>query len=56
MALVVKDLPANTGDAREAGVTHGRRCQPTPGFLPGDSMDRGAWGRTVQGAAKSRHN
>ena len=27
--------------------------QPTPVFLPGESMDRGAWSATVHGVAKS---
>ena len=54
VALVVKDLPANTGDTREAGVIHGRIWQPTPVFLPGNSMDRGGWRTIVQGAAKSQ--
>ena len=31
-----------------------RKWQPTPGFLPGNSMDRGAWWATVHGAAESR--
>ena len=41
MGLVVKNLPANAGDAREAGSIPGRKIpwsrawQPTLGFLPG---------------------
>ena len=31
-----------------------RKWQPTPGFLPGESMDRGAWWATVYGVVKSR--
>ena len=31
-----------------------RKWQPTPIFLPGNTMDRGAWRATVQGVAKSR--
>ena len=31
-----------------------RALQPTPVFLPGDPMDRGAWGAIVHGVAKSR--
>ena len=30
------------------------KWQPTPVFLPGESMDRGVWWATVQGVAKSR--
>ena len=41
VGLVVKNLPANAGDAREAGLIPGRKIpwsrawQPTLGFLPG---------------------
>ena len=31
-----------------------RAWQPTPVFLPGESMDRGAWWATVHGVAKSQ--
>jgi len=31
-----------------------KKWQPTPVFLPGDPMDRGAWRATVHGVAKSR--
>jgi len=44
MALVVKDEPANAGDARDADSIPGsgrspwrRVQQPTPVFLPGES-------------------
>ena len=48
MALVVKNLPANAGDARDLGLIPGfdlqvrkipwrRKWQPTPAFLPGES-------------------
>ena len=30
-----------------------RKWQPTPVFLPGEFMDRGAWWATVHGVAKS---
>ena len=33
-----------------------RKWQPTPVFLPGNPMDRGAWQATVHGVAKSRHD
>ena len=60
MALVVKNLPANAGDARNT------RSMPGSGRSPGigngnplqyscleNSMDRGAWQATVHGAAES---
>ena len=31
-----------------------RTWQPTPGFSPGNPMDRGAWQATVHGVAKSQ--
>ena len=43
MALVVKSLPANTGDIRDAGSISGlgrsrrRKWKPTQLFLPGES-------------------
>ena len=30
-----------------------RKWQPTPVFLPGNAMDRGAWQATVHGVAKN---
>ena len=43
VALVVKNLPANAGDTRDAGSIPGlgrfpwrRKWQPTPVFLPGE--------------------
>jgi len=30
-----------------------RKWQPTPVFLPGKSLDRGAWWATVHGVTKS---
>ena len=61
MALVVKNLPANAGDLRDAGSIlglgrstgggHGNlfqySCQENP-------MDRGAWWATVHGVAQRR--
>ena len=35
-------------------LTWRRKWQPTPVFLPGESMDRGAWRATVHGVAKSQ--
>ena len=50
MLLVVKNLPANAGDSKRCGFDPWVRKilwrmaqQPTPVFLPGDPMDRGAW-------------
>ena len=61
MALVVKNLPANAGDVRDAGLI------PGSGRFPGgghdnplqyscleNPMDRGAWRVTVHGVAKSQ--
>ena len=61
VALVVKNPPADAGDIRDAGLI------PESGRSPGEgngyplkysrlekSMDRGAWGATVHGVAKSR--
>ena len=37
-ALLVKNLPATSGDINDAGSIPGRRAQlPTPVFLPGES-------------------
>ena len=59
--LAIKDLPAKAEDPRDAGLT------PRSGRCPGEGngnplqysclenpTDRGAWGTTVQGVAKSR--
>ena len=58
---VLKNLPADAGDARDAGLI------PELGRLPGEgndnplqypclenSMDRGAWQATIHGVAKSQ--
>ena len=60
VALVVKNPPANAGDARNVGSIPGLRRSPGEGngnplqyaFLE-NSMDRGAWQATVRGVAKS---
>ena len=62
VALVVKNLPANAGDIRDAGLI------PGPGRSPGEGngnplqysylenpMDRGAWRAIVHSVAKSLH-
>ena len=58
--LVVKNLPVNAGDIRDAswiselgrspGGGHGNSLQYS---CLENSMDRGAWGATVHGVAKS---
>ena len=57
---VVKNPPANAGDARDMGWIPGagkirwrRKWQSTPVFLPGNSTERGAWQATVHGVTKS---
>ena len=53
---MVKNLPANkvdvgsiSGSGRSPGEGNGN---PFPVFLPGKSMDRGAWRAIVHGVAK----
>ena len=52
----VKNLPANAGDVGSIpalGKSPGEgKWQPTPVFLPGKSMERGAWWATVHEVAK----
>ena len=59
-ALVVKNLPANAGDVRDAGWIHG--LQRSPGGENGNPfqysylenlMDRGAWKAADPGAVES---
>ena len=58
---VVKNPPANVGDARNVGSVPGWKRSPGGGtgnplqysYLE-DSMDRGAWRTIVYGAAKSK--
>ena len=55
---VVKNPPANAGDGRDrilipGKIPWGRKWQPIPVFLPGNSMDRRAWCST-KSAAKSQ--
>ena len=61
MVLVVKNLPANAGNARVTGSIPG--SERSPGGGHGDPlqyscrenpMDRGAWWATVRGVAESR--
>ena len=58
---MVENLPANAGDASDIdsvprlGRSPGDlEWQPTPVFLPGTSMDTGAYQATVHGLTKSQ--
>ena len=61
MVLVVKNLAANVGDAKDAGLIPGSRRSPGGGhgnplqyaYLD-NPMDRGVWQATVHRVAKSR--
>ena len=60
MALVVKNLPANAGDTRDAGSIPGLGRSPGEGTsyplqysCLGNSVDRGDWWATVRGVTKS---
>ena len=58
--VVVKNLPADAGNARDTGSILGRmipwsrKWQPLQYSCLENSMDRGAWWATVHGAAKSQ--
>ena len=63
VTLVVKNLPANVGDIRDAGSIPGSRRSPGRGH--GDPlrysclenpMDRGAWRAIVHGVARVGHD
>ena len=61
MAIVVKNLPASAGDARDVGLIPGLGRSPERGHgnllqysCLGKSMDKGAWQATVHGVTKSR--
>ena len=61
MALAVKNLPANAGDIRYAGSIPGLRRSPGGGngkvlqySCQDNSMDRGTWRVTVDGAVKTQ--
>ena len=58
---MVKNLPADTGDARDAGLISGSEISPGEGngnpfhySCLENSMYRGAWQATVHGVAKSQ--
>ena len=60
MAQLVKNLPTNAGDAREASLIPGSRRSPGEGngslvqySCLGNSMDKGAWWATVHGVTES---
>ena len=58
VALVVKNLPANTGDTRDGSIHASKRSpgegwQPTPVFVPRNPMDRGDWQTVVHRVTKS---
>ena len=59
VALVVKNLPANAGDIRDAGLipglgrsAGGGNSNPLQYSCLENSMDRGAWQATVHGVAE----
>ena len=61
VALMVKNLPANTGNTRDWGSIPGLGRPPGVGnsnllqySCLGNPVDRGAWWAIVQGVAKSR--
>ena len=61
MAQLVKDLPANAEDSRDAGSIPGSGRSPEVGngnllqySSLENSMDRGAWWATAHGVAKSQ--
>ena len=61
MVLVVKNPPANAGDARDVGLMPGSGRSPGVGngnpfqySCLENLMDRGAWQVTVHGVAKSQ--
>ena len=61
MVLVVKNLPANAGDLRDAGLIPGLGRSPGGGngnqlqhSCLGNSTDRGAWWAIVYGVTKSQ--
>ena len=60
-SIVVKNLPANAGDARDSGLIPGLGKSPRGGngnplqySCLENSLDRGAWQTTVHEVAKSQ--
>ena len=63
VVLVVKNPPANTGDEKRyrfnpwvRKIPWRKAWQPTPVFLPGESMDRGAWQTMYTGLQRVGHD
>ena len=61
VALVIKNLPVNAGDKRDAGSIRGSRISPGGGHgsllqysCLENLMGRGAWWATVHGVSESR--
>ena len=61
VAQMVKNPPANAGDARDTGLIPGlgrspggRRGNPLQYSCLGNPMDRGTWWATVHGVTESR--
>ena len=61
VVLVIKNLPANAGDIRDVGLIPrsgrspgGGQGNPLPIFLPGESMERGAWRAIIHAVSKSQ--
>ena len=61
VALVIKDPPASAGDVRDVSLILGSGRSPGEGngnplqySCLENLMDRGAWGATVHGVAKSQ--
>jgi len=59
VALLVKNLPANAGDVRDAGLIPGMKRSPGGGHgnplqysCLENPMDRGAWWATVHGSQR----
>ena len=63
MALVIKNVPANAGDIRDAGSIPGLGRSPGGGHnnllqysCLENPMDRGTWQATVHGITEVRHD
>ena len=63
LALMVKNLPVNAGDARDVGLIPGLGRSPGGGrdnplqySCLENPMDRGAWQSIVHGATKSQND
>ena len=61
--MMVKNLPANAGDSRDAGLSPGSGRSPGEGngnplqySCLENPMDREAWGATVHGVARVGHD